>query len=32
MDSLEFQPLSIDWYDLTYEQDKIVIEELIQNK
>jgi dTDP-glucose pyrophosphorylase len=32
MDSLEFQPLSIDWYDLTYEQDKIVIKELIQNK
>ena len=32
MDSLEFQSLSIDWYDLTYEQDKIVIEELIQNK
>ena len=30
MDSLEFQPLSIDWYDLTYEQDKKVIEELIK--
>jgi dTDP-glucose pyrophosphorylase len=30
MDNLEIQHLDIDWYDLTYEQDKQVIEELIQ--
>lgn len=32
MDNLEIQHLNIDWYDLTYEQDKKVIEELIQKK
>jgi dTDP-glucose pyrophosphorylase len=30
MDSLEIQHLAIDWYDLTYEQDKQVIEQIIQ--
>lgn len=32
MENLEIQPLDIDWYDLTYESDKHVIEEIIQNK
>jgi dTDP-glucose pyrophosphorylase len=32
MDNLDIQHLDIDWYDLTYEQDKKVIEELIQAK
>ena len=31
MNNLEIQHLNIDWYDLTYEQDKKVIEELIKN-
>ena len=31
MNNLEIQYLNIDWYDLTYEQDKKVIEELIKN-
>lgn len=31
MKDLEFQELNIDWYDLTYEHDKKVIEEIIQN-
>ena len=31
MDDLEIQHLDIDWYDLTYEQDKQVIEEIIKN-
>lgn len=30
MDDLEIQHLDIDWYDLTYEHDKQVIEELIK--
>ena len=30
MNNLEIQHLDIDWYDLTYEQDKHVIEELIK--
>lgn len=30
MDNLEIQHLDIDWYDLTYEHDKQVIEELIK--
>lgn len=32
MNNLDIQHLDIDWYDLTYEQDKKVIEELIQVK
>jgi dTDP-glucose pyrophosphorylase len=32
MNNLDIQHLDIDWYDLTYEQDKKVIEELIQAK
>ena len=31
IDNLEFQELNICWYDLTYEQDKKVIEEILQN-
>jgi dTDP-glucose pyrophosphorylase len=31
MNNLEIQHLNIDWYDLTYEHDKQVIEEIIQN-
>lgn len=31
MDGLEIQHLDIDWYDLTYEHDKKVIEQIIQN-
>jgi len=30
MDNLKFEELNIGWYDLTYENDKIVIEELIK--
>ncbi len=32
MENLEYQKLNIDWYDLTYEQDKEVIEQIIKNK
>jgi dTDP-glucose pyrophosphorylase len=32
MDGLEIQHLDIDWYDLTYEHDKQVIEKIIQTK
>jgi len=32
MKDLEFQELGINWYDLTYEQDKKVIEQIIQSK
>ena len=31
MDNLKFEELNICWYDLTYEQDKQVIEDIIQN-
>lgn len=31
MNDLKIQHLDIDWYDLTYEQDKKVIEQIIQN-
>jgi len=31
MDNLKFEELNIGWYDLTYENDKVVIEELIKN-
>ena len=31
MNNLKFEELNICWYDLTYENDKEVIEELIQN-
>ena len=31
MNNLEIQHLDIDWYDLTYEHDKQVIEEIIKN-
>jgi len=31
MDNLQFEELKICWYDLTYEQDKKVIEDIIQN-
>ena len=30
MNNLKFQELNICWYDLTYEQDKKVIEEILQ--
>ena len=30
MDNLKFEELNICWYDLTYENDKVVIEELIK--
>ena len=30
MDNLKFEELDICWYDLTYENDKEVIEELIK--
>lgn len=32
MNNLEIKPLTIDWYDLTYEADKTIIESLIKNK
>ena len=31
MNNLKFEELNICWYDLTYENDKEVIEDLIQN-
>jgi hypothetical protein len=30
MKNLQFSELTIDWYDLTYEQDKYIIEDMIK--
>lgn len=31
MKDVQFEPLTIDWYDLTYEEDKFMIEQIIKN-